>query len=250
MARHALILAGYGMGDSLQLTVESQRAVARATRVFAIGLPPNLQTHLRSQRVRCVDLANCFAGARSFVEAYLDIADTILREAVAAPPVVLLSEGNPLLSNALNRFLLTKAKERGIAAQVLPGVSPIDAAVCQVGLDVGTFGLQVFDARRLYARELPVQASVPLLLLQVAGIALGESAAPILPDTAAYLPLADYLGRFYPPEHVVVHLANSSDPRATAVTAAQLAAFDSLVPQFGPASTLFVDLVRQSQTAN
>ena len=249
MARPALILAGYGVGDSLQLTVETQRAIARASRVFSIGLPPNLRALLRAQRVTCVDLVGCFSGGRPFGEAYLDIADTVLRQAEGDPPVVLLSEGNPLLSNALNRFLLMQAKERKLATQVLAAVSPIDSLICQVGLDVGTFGLQVFDARRLYTREMPVQSSVPLLLLQVAGVALAESAGAMDPQPEAYRPLTEYLARFYPPTHPVVHLANSSDPRAPAATAATLAAFDSLVPRFGPASTLFVDLLRQPAAA-
>lgn len=250
MARQALILAGYGVGDSLQLTVESQRAIARAARVYVIGPPPRLQSLLRSQRIRVIDLARLFEGTRPFAEAYLDAAETILRQAAIEPPVLLLTEGNPLLSNALNRFLMTKAKERGLAMQVLPAVSPIDAAICQVGLDVGTFGLQVFDARRVYTRELPIQPSVPLLLLQVAAIALSESTGPLRREADTYRELADYLRRFYPPGHAIVHLANSSDPVATAVTAAQLSAFDSLVPHFGPASTLFVDLLRQTPAAN
>jgi len=244
VARPGLILAGYGVGDSLQITVEAQRALGRASRVFVIGLPPNLDRFLRSQRVTSTDLASVFAAGRPFAEVYLDIADTVLRQAAEEPPALLLTEGNPLLSNSLNRFLLMKAKERKIVTQVLPAVSPIDSAICQVGLDVGTFGLQVFDARRVYERQLPIQPSVPLLLLQVGGIAASESAGSIEPRPGAYRPLAEYLSHYYAASHPVVHLANSSDPRATAATAAPLSAFDSLVPRFGTASTLFVDLVR------
>lgn len=244
MAGPALILAGYGTGDSLQLTVESQRALARASRVFVIGLPPNLGRLLRSQRIRSHDLASAFSTGRPFAEVYLDIADTVLKQAAEDPTVVLLSEGNPLLSNSLNRFLLVKAKERGLATQVLPAVSPIDSAICQVGLDVGTFGLQVFDARRLYTREMPVQPGVPMLLLQLAGAGMTENARPFAADPAAYRPLVAYLRQFYPPTHPVLHLSNSSDPREGAASAAPLSAFDTLVPLFGAASTLFVDLVR------
>ncbi len=250
MPRPALILAGYGVGDSLQITVESQRAMARAARVFSIGLPPNLRSLLLSQRVKCVDLSTCFAAGRPFAEVYLDIADTILRQAAEEPPALLLTEGNPLLSNSLNRFLLMKAKERKIVTQVLPAVSPIDSAICQIGLDVGTFGLQVFDARRLYERAMPIQPTVPLLLLQVGAIAAAEAAGTIEPRPEAYRPLAEYLSHYYPSNHPVVHLANSSEPQATAAAAAQLSAFDSLVPRFGPASTLFVDRLRQPSAGN
>ncbi len=249
MAGPALILAGYGVGDSLQLTVESQRALARAARVFAVGVPPNLGRLLKAQRIRPVGLSSCFAAGRPFAEVYLDIAETVLRQASEERPALLLSEGNPLLSNALNRFLLMKAKERKLATQVLPGVSPIDSLICQVGLDVGTFGLEVFDARRVYLREMPIQPSVPLLLLQVAGVGLSETSSTAERSAEAYRPLSEYLGRFYPPAPMVVHLANSSDPAAAAASAAPLSAFDSLVPRFGPASTLFVDLLRQQRAA-
>ncbi len=250
MARPALILAGYGVGDLLQITVESQRALARAARVFSIGLPPNLGSLLRSQRVKCVDLSTLFTGGRPYAEVYLDVADTVLRAAETDPPAVLLCEGNPLVSNALNRFLLVKAKERKLATQVLPGVSPIDSLICQVGLDVGTFGLQVFDARRLFSRELPIHPSVPLLLLQVAGVALAETSATFEPNPDDYRPLTEYLGLFYPPTHIVVHLPNSTDPQATTASAAPLSAFDSFVPRFGPASTLFVDRLRHPRAAD
>ena len=245
MARPALILAGYGIGDSLQITVESQRALGRAARVFSIGLPSNLASWFRAQRIKCIDLVSCFEPGRPFAEAYLDVADTVFREAAADPPVVLLSEGNPLLSNALNRFLVMQAKERGIAVQVLPAVSPIDALICQVGLDVGSFGLQVFDARRVVARRIPIQTAVPLLLLQAGSIAIGDTTGRVSVTAEAFRPLADYRGTFYPPSHPVAHLANSADPSAAAIVAAPLSGFDSLMPHIGPASTLFVDRLRQ-----
>lgn len=246
MVRPALILAGYGSGHSLQITVESQRALAQASRVFSLGLPHGLAQHLRTQRIKAVDLSGCFEAGRPFAEAYLDVADTVLAYAVDDPTVVFLTEGNPLLSNALNRFLVMKAKERALVTQVLPAVSPIDSLICQVGLDVGTFGLQVFDARRLYLRQMPVQSSVPLLLLQAGSVVAGDTTGAAAPVAEAYRPLVDYLGQFYPADHVVVHLANSAEPAADALSAAPLSAFESLVPRFGSASTLFVDRLRQA----
>lgn len=244
MARPALILAGYGSGHPLQITVESQRALAQASRVFSLGLPVALAKYLQGQRIKAVDLGGCFEDGRPFAEAYLDVADTVLAYATDDPTVAFLTEGNPLLSNALNRFLVTKAKERELATQILPAVSPIDALICQVGLDVGTFGLQVFDARRLVTRQLPIHASVPLLLVQAGSLAHGETTAALLPTAEACAPLVEYLGRFYPPEHVIVHLANSTEPAAGAMHAVPLSGFESLVPRLGPASTLFVDRVR------
>ena len=61
-----IILLGYGVSDSLQLTVESQRILARYGSAYAIGLPPNLDAFLKSQRVRVTDLAAKLAPGREF----------------------------------------------------------------------------------------------------------------------------------------------------------------------------------------
>ena len=239
MPRPALILAGHGVGDRLQLTVESQHAIARASRLFVVSPPPAVERFLRAQRLKPIDLASvCPRG--SYADWYLDMAATVLHEVELNPPVALLVPGNPLLSNALARFLVAKAKERQIQTSVLPAVSPIDTLICQVGLDVGTHGLQVFDARRICERHLPISPGVPLLILQVGGLSPGDS--PGARAGSNFAPLADYLARYYPPEHPIVHLANDA---ATPAAAARLAAFTQLAAQFGPASTLFVDRLRQ-----
>jgi hypothetical protein len=92
---------------------------------------------------------------------------------------------------------------------------------------------------------MPVQPSVPLLMLQAGSVVAGDTTGPTAPVAEAYRPLVDYLARFYPADHVVVHLANSADPAADALSAAPLSAFESLVARLGPASTLFVDRLRQ-----
>lgn len=246
MARPGLILAGYGSGHPLQITIESERALARATRVFAVGLPRALARHLEARRSRCVDLSACFEEGRPYAEAYLDVAAAVLRQASLDPPVAFLSEGAPLLSNALNRFLVAEARRLGIATTALPAVSPIDSLICQLGLDVTAFGLQVFDARRVFERSMPVQASVPLLLLQLGSLAAGAEGGLLAATEAAYAPLADYLARIYQPSHAVVHLANSAEAHAEPIAVAPLSAFMTLLPRIGPASTLFVDRVRPS----
>lgn len=235
---------GYGVGDGLQITVESQRVLAHLGRCYAVGIPPNLERYLRSLRVEYVDLTAGLPSSRPFADAYLDIAEAILQEIADDPPVVVLSPGNPLLSNALNRFLMIKARERKLRVQVLPAVSPIDILVCATGLDVGTFGLQVFDARRLVARGRPVDTSVPLFLLQLAGVAATTPGAPLSRDPDAYARLTETLLKWYPVDHPVTHLGDGSEPGAARLTTVPLARFEEIVPHIGTGSTLFVDLVR------
>jgi len=236
-----LYLLGYGTADALRLTLEAQRILARVGKAYVLGAPPGLTAYLRKIRVEVDDLAERPAG-NSWGDRYLAIADTVLGAVEADPPVALLCPGNPLLSNAIGRYLVTQARERGFRAVALPAVSPIDDAVCITGLDVGAYGLQVFDARRVVEKALPINPGVPVLLLQLASVATGGAEGPAAVTALDLTPLVRQLGRFYPPTHRVVHIrAEEARPRTRSHPLAQLV---DAATEITTASTLFIDLVR------
>ena len=244
-----LILLGYGVDDTLQLTVQTQRLLAQIGKVYSVSLPPALARFLKSQRIEIEDLTDRFAPGRPFSECYLDVADHLIRRTVEEQPVCFLSPGNPMFLNSLNRFLFMQAQQRGLEVQVLPGVSLIDAMISDLGLDVGTFGLQVFDARRLVTRRQVLNPAVPLVLVQLAGFsaeAVPELEAP--PPEGGYDDLAAYLAQFYPAEHFVT-LINREPGQGAARATLPLARFGELVTNVRTSSSLFIDAVRQQRTA-
>jgi len=250
MAREPdIILLGQGVGDTLQLTIESQRVLSRVGKVYALYLPPNLEKLLKSMRVEYVDLGARFTQGRPLSEVYLDVIESVLESTTKERPVVLLTPGNPLFLNVISRVLVMQAKERGLSVRVYPGVSQLDSLINYLGLDVGSFGLQVFDARRLVARKHRINPSVPLLVLQLAGVAADEAGTLAQRDPADYAPLAKHLTRFYPTgQPVTVLHVNDGEGRAAHSTS-PLSGFADLVPSIRIASHLFIDAVRQSPSA-
>ncbi len=245
VAGPALLLIGSGIGDQLQLTVQASRALARVGRAYALGLGPNLAAYLRSIGVEAIDLVPRIPEDADATTAYLTIADAILQEVADDPPVAVIAPGNPFLSNSVARFLVMQAKERGISVQALPSVSPIELLITTTGLDVGTFGLQVFDARRLVAgRHLPNPA-VPLAVLQVAALGGVKGIRPAPPTEPELGRLRDVLGKIYPAEHQVVHLVVNGATPAQSVSRVILSGLAGLAPGIRADSILFLDLVRR-----
>ena len=240
-----LYLIGFGVGDSLQITVESQRALTRAGRAYALALPVNLERHLRALGISLVDLTETMRSAQSFEDGYLAAAAVVLRKVEEDPPIALLSQGNPLLSNAIARFILIKARERGLHVQVLAGVSPIDVAVSLTGLDVGTFGLQVFDARRAVLRKQSINPAVPLLLLQLAAVGLERPGDDPTKRASAYSSLVTFLANVYPLQHAATHLGWTKESGFTARSFA-LESLPERYVDFRDQSTLFLDRVAPS----
>jgi hypothetical protein len=236
-----LVLAGFGASDPLQFTVAAQQAAVRIGRVLALGLPGRLKALLERQGVEVTDLAHLFTD-RTFAEAYAAIAQAVLVRAEHDPPAMFISQGNPLLLNAVNRYLVVEAGRRGLTHRVLPGVSAIDAVVSELGVDVGRAGLQTLSARGLAARPAALNPRVPLLLLQLAGLADGNG------SSAAYGPLVEALKGGYPDSQAITLLNMPGDGRVVRATVT-LGRFGEFIPHIDASSSLFVDVARAKLAA-
>ena len=243
MATPHLILIGYGVSDSLQLTVEAQRVLSRYGGAYSIGVAPNLAAFLKSQRVKVTDLAERLAPGREFAEAYLDIANFLVERTAEERPVIFLGPGHPMIFNAIGRYLAMEGKRLGLGVQVVPGVSQLDLVVGGIGLDVSTFGLQVFDATRLVSRRIPLNPQVPAILMNLAGF--GSTSVATAEDVPAIEPLVAYLAGCYPADHSATVVVLSPD--GVSVASTPLSNLPKVAAQLRAGSHLFLDLVRPQQ---
>jgi len=200
------ILLGYGVTDSLQLTVESQRVLARYGTAYSVGLPANLTAFLKSQRVKLTDLGPRLGPGKEYAEAYLEVAHFLIERSAHERPVIFLTPGNPLMFNAVGRYVVTEGRRLGLGVQVVQGVSPLDLIISGIGLDVSTFGLQVFDATRLVARGMSINPAIPAIVMHLGGF--GASTATATGAAANLGPFVAHVSRWYPGTHpaTVIHL--------------------------------------------
>jgi len=245
VAEADLVLLGYGVDDSLQISVNAQRLLAATGRAYTLGVPANLARLLASQRVETVDLSDRFTLGRRFEDAYLDVAEFLLRRTTEERPVIFLTYGSPLFLNSLGRFLFVQARQRNLTVDVRPAISQFDQIVSDLGIDVGAGGLQLFDARRLLRKRQQLNPAVPLLLLQLAGVqatAVPDDGLP--PEPGDYAEIAEYLKQAYGAEQLVTLLNLDAGSRAASRTTLPLARFAELVPQIVSTSHLFVEAAR------
>lgn len=230
----ALIIAGFGSVAALQLTLETQQLAVRAGKVIAIGLPPRIASLLKRQGVGLTELDDAFEAVDSAV-AYARVAETVLATAAQDPPVLFLSQGSPLLLNSITRYLAVEARARNLSVLILPGVSPVDAVVADLGIDVGGSGLQIIAARGFIDRPDLINPGMPLLLLE-AGASLSSG------DGSGREALPASLRRRYPETQPITALK----PSANGLTrkTARLSRFHELEAALEPSASLFVDVAR------
>jgi precorrin-2 methylase len=246
-----IYLIGIGVGGGLQLTIEAQRVLDRVGRAYALHLPVPLQRYLRSLRIKTVDLSDRFTGSKPLAETYVEVADFLLDRAAAERPVVVLMPGNPLFLNSISRLLVLGGRRSGLQVLTLPGISPLDALISYVGVDVATYGLQVFTANRLATSPTRLDTTVPLAVMELAGVdveAAGEDAAV---EPERYIPLLRALATVYPADHpaTLVNVTGGNGHRAHATL--PLRKFFEFLPNVRENSHLFIDVIRpQRQRAS
>jgi hypothetical protein len=196
-----IIIAGLGVHDRAQLSVEVQRTLSQYGRAFALGVGPNVRNLLRSLKIEVTELDNRFAVGRHFADVYADVIGTVLQRAAIEKPAILLTPGNPMFMNTVARTLVMEGRRLQLNVQVLPGISLFDTLVSEIGIDAGMRGLQVFDSHWLVANQLPMSSKVPALLLNLQGFGLED--VPGAETQRSYDPLIAHLQRFYRAEHSV-----------------------------------------------
>ena len=242
-----IILIGTGVGGGLQFTVEAQRMLDKVGKAYALHLPTPLGRHLRSLRIKTIDLSDRFAEPRPLGEAYVEVAGFLLERAAVERPIVVLTPGSPLFLNSISRLLVLEGQRSGLNVQTLPGISPLDALISYVGVDVATFGLQVFTGNRLAASPPRLDPTVPLAVMELAGVGVRTSAADPTAEPERYGRLLGALAKVYPPDHpaTLVNVTGGNGQRSHATL--PLRRFFEFLPNIRENSHLFIDLIRPQQ---
>ena len=242
-----LYLIGTGVGGGLQLTIEAQRILDKVGRAYALHLPTPLRRHLRSLRVKTVDLSDRFADPRPLRDAYLDVTNFLLARVASERPVVVLTPGSPLFLNSIGRLLVLQGRRSGMQIRTIPGVSPLDALISYVGVDVAGFGLQVFTGHRLATTPTRLDPTIPLAVLELAGVGIVDTQTDAADQPARYAPLWGVLAAAYPPNHpaTLVNVTGSNGRKSHATL--PLRRFAEFVPSIRDNSHLFLDAARPQQ---
>jgi len=242
-----IYLIGTGVGGGLQFTVEAQRVLDRVGRAYALHLPVPLRRHLRSLRIKTVDLSDRFAESRPLGEAYVEVADFLLERAATERPIVVLTPGSPLFLNSISRLVVLQGRRSGLQVQTLPGISPLDALISYVGVDVATFGLQVFTGDRLAKSPPRLEPTVPLAVMELAGVGVQAPGADPAAEPERYVRLLKTLARVYPANHpaTLVNVTGGNGHRNHATL--PLRRFFEFLPNIRENSHLFIDVIRPQQ---
>lgn len=198
-----LTVVGMGMRAGLHMTIETRLAIEQSARLLYLASDPVSEACIRRLNPAAVPLGNFYQSGKPRIEIYEAIIARILGELEEHGDLCVAFYGHPGVLTYPAWESIRRARATGKRACLLPAISTEDTLFADLGIDIGRAGLQSFEATRFLYYKYNFDSCVGLLLWQLS--VLGENEwNPPHPDVRPRLQvLADYLEKFYGPDHEV-----------------------------------------------
>jgi uncharacterized protein YabN with tetrapyrrole methylase and pyrophosphatase domain len=219
------------------MTVETRSAITKAERVAYLVADPLTEGWIRKAAPEAESLYGLYAANKPRLETYELMISRILEFAREADTCAAFY-GHPGVFVHPSHEAIRRAREEGIEARMLPGISAEDCLFADLGIDPAVAGCQSFEATDFLIRERRFDPSTHLVLWQV-GVIGHLDYQPYQYDTSGISVLRDTLALSYPEEHEIVFYEASHspvhEPRIHRFALQELAAVDVY-----PHTTLYV----------
>jgi uncharacterized protein YabN with tetrapyrrole methylase and pyrophosphatase domain len=238
-------IVGTGIVGTHQLTREAEEVIRRCKRTFVIDSGYGIPEYLETLCPEVTELAALYEPGGNRLPTYRKMAAEVVSAAVADSPVCLATYGHPWVYCYPTTLIARAAPLLGLHVEVFPGISSFDTLLVDLGTDIAFNGIQMYEATDLVLRRRPLQNDVTCVIWQPT--IFGDPTYPTEPCTAEqFMPLQEYLLRFYPAEHEVTLVMTKTFPLTRSVVQnlqlRDLAAELERAPQVG---TLYIPPLNQ-----
>ncbi|MBT0769067.1 hypothetical protein KIH74_09030 [Kineosporia sp. J2-2] len=161
-----IAVVGLGIAGVHHLTKEVEETIRRCTKTFVADTGTGMLEYLGGLGTEVVDLTQPREVGEHRILIYRRIAAEVVAAAKAGGPVCFATYGHPTMYCYPTTLIQRAALVLNLSVTVLPGVSFLDTLLCDLGVDPGFDGLQMYEASDLVVRRRPLQADVPCVITQ------------------------------------------------------------------------------------
>jgi hypothetical protein len=208
---------GTGIAFGVHLTPQARMAVQRADEVFYLLAERTAEEWFERLNASSHSLRRHYEVGLARRETYARMVEEILEAVRNGKSVCAAFYGHPGVFASPSHEAIRRARAEGFAAAMLPAISAEDCLFADLGVDPGESGCQSYEATDFLLRRRAFDASVPLILWQVAFIGITD--APVAPNQHGFGVLIDYLLGFYAEEHPAIVYEASPYPVGAAAVA-------------------------------
>jgi hypothetical protein len=206
----SLTIVGTGI-QSGQMTIAARDAIQGADKLLYFVADRAAKDYLRSLNPTAESLESFYGHDKERLVTYMEMVERMLEEVRRGLNVCVAVYGHPGVFAIPAHEAIRRAREAGISATMLPGISAEDCLFADLGVDPGLPGCQSFEATDflVHRRQFDVTVSLILWQIGVIGIQTGDFRNNASRNLDV---LAEYLAGFYGPDHRVVLYEASANP--------------------------------------
>jgi uncharacterized protein YabN with tetrapyrrole methylase and pyrophosphatase domain len=171
MRKGSLTVVGSGIQSVGHVTLETQRHIEQADRVFHLLTDPVTEDWLAGLNPRAETLVGCYGDGKPRMKSYQQMVKRILAAVRKGQRVVAVFYGHPGVFVLPSHAAIRQARAEGYPARMLPGISAEDCLFADLGLDPAMEGCQSYEATDFLARRRAFDATSALVLWQIGVIA-------------------------------------------------------------------------------
>ncbi len=199
-------LAGLGMGDCKNTTVQTMELLDRARVVFSLSARV---PWLRRRRPDVIDLRREYYTGEEDLRVYSRLAERVLEEGARGRGVLFVDDGHPLFYDDISEMIVKRGRRRGLVIRVDPAISSLDVMMSHLGVRIAEDGFQAVEASALVVDRQRLNPRFDTLVMQVGFFGTIHIVEAETQERDRLKPLQDYLRKFYPPGHRVRILRNA-----------------------------------------
>jgi tetrapyrrole (corrin/porphyrin) methylase-like protein len=198
-----LTIVGAGYRIAGQITAEALKCIRSADKVLYLVADPITAAWLGSENPSAESLDSCYEVGRNRAESYEQMVERILAEARPGSDVCIVFYGHPGVLCDPGHEAIRRARQEGIAAVMLPGISALDCLVADLEIDPAA-GMQIYEAADFVQKPPNYDPRCMLVLWQAGAIGVGDFKRRKLWSRSGLQRLVDALRPHYPRAHQVV----------------------------------------------
>jgi uncharacterized protein YabN with tetrapyrrole methylase and pyrophosphatase domain len=206
-----IAVVGLGIVGSHQITREVQEVIRRCRHTFVIDSGYGVTDYLKTLCPKVSSLTGLYERGKSRLPVYRKMAAEVVVAALNEAPVCLAAYGHPWIYCYPTSLVKWAGQLLNLHVEVFPGVSSFDTLLVDIGTDIAFNGIQMYEATDILLRRRPLQPDVTCLIWQATIV--GDPTYPERPHEAEnFVPLQEYLIKFYPVHHEVTLVMTKTFP--------------------------------------
>jgi hypothetical protein len=169
----SLVVVGTGIGGPGQTTLEAMACMERAERLYYSVSDPVTELWIRKLNSGAISLNPLYGTDKDRRETYREMTSTLVNAVREGRAVCAVFYGHPGVFVQPSHAAITRLREEGFSARMLPGVSTDGCLFADLGVNPGDIGIQSFEATDFLLYRRRFDPTSGLILWQV-GV-LGEA---------------------------------------------------------------------------